>query len=196
MDSITDLYIEWDKTDPQSFTITFQFDPENEFLTTTEVSKKFTFVTKTLPPSSSTSDNATALPAPQKVEKYISEPVQLKWKKHKNLTKSKTGQTNSFFNWFKFTGEGPGDYSGGETVALTFAEMIYPHAIKLFIDGMQNEMDNDDLEDEYDLDSDEDGEEGSEDDEENDDDQSKEAPHEDMPPRKKLKTENNKDIKN
>lgn len=173
------MYIEWDKDDPQSFVLEFEFDADNEFLVTNKLRKKFTFVSKVLPVSESeaAASNGNA-EKPKKIEKYISEPVILKWKKHKNLTKSKTGQTNSFFNWFKFTGEGPGDYSGGETVALTLAEVIFPHAIKLFIDGMNDEMDDQDLDDEYDLDSDE-----------NASDDDEEATHEDMPPRKKIKAD-------
>lgn len=138
LESLTDLYVKYEDTEEEEkFSISFEFDPENEFLETVSLVKPFKFVEKTI-------DG-------KKVRKLISEPVKLKWKKHKNLVKK---SERSFFRWFSYTGEGPGEFKNGESVALILSDVLFADALKLFSEGMQNELE--DLEDEYDLDEEDD----------------------------------------
>lgn len=184
LESLADLYVEWDQAHPQNFVIELVFDRDNGFLEpgSCVLRKEFRFVAREAKQQGGSGQSNGPAAAPVTVEKYVSDPVPLNWLRKKNLTRSTTGSTNSFFNWFRFTGEGPGDYSGGETVALTIAEVVFPHAIKLFVEGMNDAEGEDDeesdVEDEYELE----GEAGEDEEEEG------EAEHEDMPPKKKVKT--------
>ncbi|CAN6652479.1 vacuolar protein sorting-associated protein 75 [Trichomonascus vanleenenianus] len=152
IEKLKDITVEWDDKEPKDFTITMEFD-ENDYLDTLKMSKKFTYVKE------------------DGNEKYTSEPVELKWKKGKNLLLNKDDE--SFFNWFSYTGSGSGDYSSGHEVAALIADDIFPHAIKFFVDRSAF-SDDEDVELEYDL----------EEDEEEDN-----ADHEDAPPKKKLKAD-------
>lgn len=156
LDHLVDVHVEYpglsSKATAHDFSVTLEF-AENPYLLTTTLVKHFKLE------KSARQDDTGATRA---VEKYTSEPVALAWadKKHNLTRRAKTGEGNhSFFNWFSFTGAGPGDYAGGESVALTMAEVVFPHAIKLFLDGVR-EMD--DLEDEYDLSEDDDEDEEDE----------------------------------
>jgi template-activating factor I len=172
LDHLIDLYIEWDEDDVKNFTIQFEFE-ENEFLDTLKLSKRFE-IEKT--------DEEEAH------ERYVSTPVELKWKKNKDLTKFKEGRDTSFFNWFNFVGKGPGDFKGGETVALIVSDEIYPHALKLYVDAATQEELEYDISESGSEEGEEDEQEGEE--EEDDDDEEEhqdEEDHEDAPPKKKVK---------
>ncbi|ANB12095.1 Vps75p [Sugiyamaella lignohabitans] len=167
LDHLVDLYVEWDEDNVKNFTIHWEFS-ENDFLETNKVSKRFELVEAEKSGEGDDEDDEDA------EDSYTSTPVALKWKKGKNLTKPKDGRDTSFFNWFSFSGEGPGDYKGGENIAVIIAEELFPHALKFFADAFSEG----DLA-EYELDDEEDDDE--------DDEVEGDAEHEDAPPRKKSK---------
>jgi template-activating factor I len=166
LDHLIDLHVTYldddaATTDSQSRKIVsrvrFEFEfEENDFLAENQIEKTFALVSFPVE-SDGNDDEASGNKKPTQT-KYTSTPTKLVWKKHKNLTKGKYGaSTNSFFNWFRYTGDGPGDYSGGDEVALTISEVVFPEAEKLYIAGMGKDGDDDEddeLEDEYDLGSD------------------------------------------
>lgn len=155
LDCVKDLYVERSEDNPKNFTISLEFEP-NKYLEDLKVEKKFNYL-------ESESDDE------ESEGKYVSDPVALKWKKGKNLTRpGPTTQGSSFFNFFSFSGSGAGDYKHGEDVALVLAEDIYPHALKFYADA------GNDIEDEYDI---------SEDDDEEDSDHE----HGDEPPKKRAR---------
>lgn len=169
LDNLSDLHVEWDKENHRNFSITFSFR-ENGFLEDSSLTLKKDFECKDLG---------------QGQYKYVSKPTEIKWKKGMDLTKNKDGEAASdydtFFNFFSFTGEGPGDFQQGENMALTITEELYPHALKFFVEA--NTMsDDDDIEGEYEIEEDDD-----EDDVEEEEEDGKEAP-----PKKKAKTEEEK----
>lgn len=165
LNSLKDIFIEWDEDNVKNFTITFEF-AENDFLETLVLKKRFE-------------------QKPDDEEGELkSEPVPITWKKGKNLTKPKANSETSFFNFFNFTGSGPGDYKPGSVIALIIAEELYPHAIKFYTEALSAENQ---VEDEYDISSTDEGEDddddgNGEDDEDGDDDQD-----DDKPPSKKAK---------
>ncbi|KAF5094966.1 hypothetical protein D0Z03_001949 [Geotrichum reessii] len=141
--------------------VRFEFEFEdNDFLADSRVEKMFTLVSFSVESEDNDNDdNITAVKKTTTQTKYTSVPTKLSWKKHKNLTKGKYGaSTNSFFNWFRYAGDGPGDFIGGDEVALAISEVVFPEAEKLYIAGMGKDGDeeDDELEDEYDLGSDDD----------------------------------------
>jgi template-activating factor I len=167
LDNLIDVYVQWDKENARNFTIEFEFK-ENAFLEndSLKLSKKFEY-------KESKEEG--------KPSKYVSEPVTIHWKKDMDLTKkakeNATGE-DSFFSWFSFTGEGPGDFREGESIALTIADDVFPHALKFYVEASQA-ISDDELEGEFDLDDEE-------------EDGEKEAEHEDAPPKKKAKTDEEK----
>lgn len=185
LEQLEDLHVEWDVDEKdkegeseeerlrraQGFTIEFGFKKGNGFISDEGLvlRKSFRFVSK---PGGGSGAGVT--------EKYVSEPTKIDWVSRKrDLTRPSSsngqGTTNSFFDWFRFTGTGPGDYANGEGVALTLAEVVFPHAEKLFVEGLNEENDEEEgLEEEYDLESEEEEED-------------EEAEHEDAPPKKKTK---------
>lgn len=176
---LKDLFVEWDKETPTDFTITLEFEP-NEYLEDDSLVLKKTFKHQV----DNMKDEAEGEKADEEdeegdgfdklqslmikkqieaVESYTSEPVEIKWKKGKNLTKVKDTGINSFFGFFNFLGEGPGDFVSGEELADAIQGEIFPHAPKLYIDGLLDQLTG---EDEYEVVEDEDNEEDIGDDEE------------------------------
>jgi hypothetical protein len=131
LNSLKDLYIEWDEDNVKNFNIHFEFE-ENDFLETLTFVKRFE-----------------QKPDAEDGE-LISEPVAITWKKHKNLTKPRADSDTSFFNWFNYTGSGPGDYKPGSVIALILSDELYPHAIKFYIEAISTDNQ---IEDEYDISS-------------------------------------------
>ncbi|KAF5099784.1 hypothetical protein D0Z00_001525 [Geotrichum galactomycetum] len=174
LDHLIDLHVTYlddddNDTDSQGRKIVsrvrFEFEFEdNEFLAETRIEKTFALVSFPVESDDDNDDESSDNKKKAATQtKYTSTPTKLVWKKHKNLTKGKYGaSTNSFFNWFRYAGDGPGDYTGGDQVALTISEVVFPEAEKLYIAGMGKDGDDDDedddLEDEYDLGSDDESE--------------------------------------
>ncbi|KAF5103161.1 hypothetical protein DV451_001604 [Geotrichum candidum] len=171
LDHLVDLHVTYlDDVDEDAATdsqgrkilsrVRFEFEFEdNDFLVDNRIEKTFALVSFAAESDDESDDEAAGPKKKTTQTKYTSVPTKLVWKKHKNLTKGKYGaSTNSFFNWFRFAGDGPGDYAGGDEVALTISEVVFPEAEKLYIAGMGKDGDDDDeddeLEDEYDVGSD------------------------------------------
>ncbi|KAK9461829.1 uncharacterized protein V1516DRAFT_663537 [Lipomyces oligophaga] len=167
IDCINSIEVTRDVEDPRSFTITFGFN-ENEYLESTTISKTFTFIPK-LPDSFSGDTVAEA----ERVV-YKSTKVPLKWKPGKDLTETKPGEPYSFFTFFDW--ENSADkaekdvFPAAHEVAILIADELYPNAIKLYIDAL-NEGESEDDDEEIDLE-----------DEDDDDDEEEEEP-----PRKRYK---------
>lgn len=163
LDNLKDVYVRWEEENAKNFTIEFEFK-ENDFLEedSLKLSKKFEYK------ESKDED---------KPSKYVSEPVKINWKKDMDLTKkarSDSSGDESFFSWFSFTGEGPGDFKEGETIALSIADEVFPHALKFYVEASQ-QLSDDDIEAEFELEDDDEEENGGE--------------HEEAPPKKKVKTD-------
>jgi template-activating factor I len=159
IEHLTDLYVQWDEKNGKDFTISFEFE-ENEFIDNLKLVKKFTYKEEKV--EDEESDEVIT------ERKYVSEPVEIKWKKGKNLTTvNAEDNETSFFSWFNFVGTGPGDFRDGETIALTLADEIFPNALKFYVEAGLD----DDIELEYDL---EEGDEDDEDDEEEEDEEEEE----------------------
>lgn len=181
---IKDLYVSWDEVNPLNFSIEFEFEP-NQYLDDSHLilKKNFFYKEKKISTASSKSSRNQAESQDDKeteferlqvlIEKrqreiedegYVSEPVPIKWRKGKNLTRINDTGINSFFSWFNYIGEGPGDFSGGQDLASIISEEIFPHATKFYWDGLleqttgEAEFDLDEDEDEEDIGNDEDDE--------------------------------------
>lgn len=89
------------------------------------------------------------------------------WKEGKDLTQVKSGGAPSFFSFFQWEGGDKG-FRGGEELAVTLVEDIWPNAIKYFTESFEE---SDEPDEEIDLESEEDEEESER----------------DEPPKKKLK---------
>lgn len=215
--SIKDLHIEWDdEMNPYNYTLEIHFEP-NDYLDDTSLvlKKNFRYIKKgnTSMRTSKKEDDETAdqdgdldiedgdeadnelIKLQQLLEKeeekndkgYVSDPVAIKWKKGKNLTKRPETGANSFFNFFNFVGEGPGDYPEGESLATFVQEELFPQAHKFYFDGLLDQIDG---EGEFDLDEDEEDEEDIGDDDEDEvkgKKNKKEADDNDGPSKKKAK---------
>lgn len=159
LEHLVDLHVEWSEANGKDFTISFEFE-ENEYLESLKLEKKFTYKEKKVKDE----DGEEVIE-----KKYTSEPVPIKWKKGKNLIQFAKEQ-NSFFSWFEFVGEGPGDFAGGEMAALTLADEIFPNALKFYVEAFEGG--DSDLEgEEYDISGDD-----SEGEEENGQAEDKEGP--------------------
>uniref|UniRef100_A0A1I8AKY3 Nucleosome assembly protein 1-like 1 n=1 Tax=Steinernema glaseri TaxID=37863 RepID=A0A1I8AKY3_9BILA len=140
---------------PQAFTLTFKFAPNNGFFTNTEITKRY--------------ETSTAVDEKEPFEYqgpyWVSiEGTQIDWLPGKDVTKDKDGETQeSVFNFFKVTGKR--DDSLPETalaeleidydIAQTIRDEIITRAVLYYTgEAIDGESDYDDFDDEEDSDDD------------------------------------------
>lgn len=205
MAQLRDLYVEWDDAAPENFTVEVVFAP-NAYLDDSSLTlrKSFTYRTKKTTATSSKEDDeedeekgeeepwfldflelADAHAKKKAGEAHVSEPVAIKWKKNKNLTKLSGTGINSFFGWFNYIGEGPGDFPDGASLTRILVEQIFPFATEFYIEGVKDQAQ---VEAEYDLEEDEEDEEDIGDDDADDVKNRKKDNDDDGPSKKKVKT--------
>lgn len=125
--------------DPRDIKIVFEFEP-NEYLESSSlyIEKLFRY--------SSQKAEASSFNADKEPSQLISEKVNIKWKKDRDLTKPTKGVAPSFFTWFSWTGEDNDVFEDGEELAIFIAEDLYPNAVKYFTDALQENEENEDEE--------------------------------------------------
>ncbi|KAK9466277.1 hypothetical protein V1512DRAFT_291814 [Lipomyces arxii] len=166
IEEVSDILVERDDVDPRTFTITFTFN-ENDFMDTTVLAKKFTYIEKK--DDAKEGEDSEDITGASRI-RYSSTKVPITWKEGKNLTETTEGSPFSFFTFFDWVGGEDSTekdiFDKAPELALFFVEELYPNAVKLYTEAVDDEDDDSD-EEEIDL----------EDDEEEDD--------EEEPPRKK-----------
>ncbi|EMR09568.1 hypothetical protein PNEG_02154 [Pneumocystis murina B123] len=139
LEHLIDLRVYRPNEDPRDIKIVFEFEP-NEYLESNSLylEKLFRYSSQKAEASSSNTD--------KEPSQLISEKVNIKWKKNKDLTKPTKGVAPSFFTWFLWTGENNDIFEDGEELAIFIAEDLYPNAVKYFTDALQENEENDDEE--------------------------------------------------
>ncbi|ODQ70475.1 hypothetical protein LIPSTDRAFT_5934 [Lipomyces starkeyi NRRL Y-11557] len=166
---ISSIEVDREETDPRTFTLTFRFK-ENSFLEDNNISKTFTYIDKQNDNEEEDSEDITEAGR----IKYKSSKVDIKWKKDQDLTATPAGSPPSFFTFFDWENsddESKKDvFAQAHEVAILIADELYPNAVKLFTEAVEEE-DEDDEDEEIDL----------------EDEEEEEEEEEEEPPRKKSK---------
>ncbi|KAK9325646.1 hypothetical protein V1517DRAFT_313944 [Lipomyces orientalis] len=146
---LSSIDVDRDETDPRTFTLTFRFK-ENPFLEDSTISKSFTYIDKKDDNEEEDSEDITDAGR----IRYKSSKVNIKWKKDNDLTATPAGSPPSFFTFFDWENsddESKKDvFAQAHEVAILIADELYPNAVKLFTEAVEEE-DEDDEEEEIDL---------------------------------------------
>ncbi|KAK9265177.1 hypothetical protein V1519DRAFT_15692 [Lipomyces tetrasporus] len=157
---LSSIDVDRDETDPRTFTLTFRFK-ENSFLEDSTISKTFTYIDKKDDNEEEDSEDITDASR----IRYKSSKVNINWKKDHDLTVTPAGSPPSFFTFFDWENsddESKRDvFAQAHEVAILIADELYPNAVKLFTEAVEEE-DEDDEEEEIDLEEEDDEEEEEE----------------------------------
>ena len=110
--------------DPRGFTVTMEFDKENEYLQEDSL-----ILTKAFKVRDDSDDG-----------NLSSTPTTINWVEGKDLTKDSSGRP-SFFTFFAWTGDDKDVFQEGEEVALVLADQLYPDALKIWTDSQEIDSD-------------------------------------------------------
>ncbi|KAK9248926.1 hypothetical protein V1506DRAFT_528196 [Lipomyces tetrasporus] len=159
---LSSIDVDRDETDPRTFTLTFRFK-ENSFLEDSTISKTFTYIDKKDDNEEEDSEDITDASR----IRYKSSKVNINWKKDHDLTVTPAGSPPSFFTFFDWENsddESKRDvFAQAHEVAILIADELYPNAVKLFTEAVEEEDEDD--EEEIDLEEEEDDEEEEEEEE-------------------------------
>ncbi|KAK9447303.1 uncharacterized protein V1518DRAFT_421887 [Limtongia smithiae] len=163
IDFLEAIHLDRDAADPRTFTITFTFK-ENPFLETLVLAKTFSFVPKDIVDGEEEEDSEDITEAGRIM--YKSTKVPIVWKKGKELTAQKPGAPVSFFSFFDWVNDEAGKdvFPKAHEVAVVIADELYPNAVKLFTEAV-NEEDDGEEDEEIDLEDEDDDDDEEEDDE-------------------------------